>query len=254
MGAPPVDRSDDEKAIDEMTVDELAQRAGLPVRTIREYQSLGLLPGPQRRGRVGYYRHSHLARLQLIGRLQRRGYSLAGIGDLLDSWRDGADIGTVLGLAADELVHLDEPGAPVGLHQLARLLPDLVPGRLEDLLANGVVARCGPDRFCVPSPSLLQLLLDCTSAGYPPDRVLALLATIASATARIADVTVEMLTNPPDGADAEQIVRLARRGRGLLAHGTGRMTINLIGRRLADTAPDSDSSNLRAALIEGIDR
>ena len=46
----------------------------------------------------------------------------------------------------------------------------------------------------------------------------------------------------------------ARRGRGLLAHGTGRMTIDGVGRRLAETAPDPDSANLRAALIDGIDR
>ena len=54
----------------ELTVDELATRAGLPVRTIREYQTMGLLPSPERRGRVGIYRTAHLARLQLIGRLQ----------------------------------------------------------------------------------------------------------------------------------------------------------------------------------------
>jgi len=48
-------------------VDQLAARAGLPVRTIREYQTTGLLPGPERRGRVGIYGPTHLARLALIG-------------------------------------------------------------------------------------------------------------------------------------------------------------------------------------------
>ena len=51
----------------------------VPVRTIREYQTMGVLPPPERRGRVGLYRTTHVARLELIARLQVRGYSLAGI-------------------------------------------------------------------------------------------------------------------------------------------------------------------------------
>src|SRR5262245_65711077 len=94
----------------ELTVDELAHRAELPVRTIREYQTLGLLPPPAKRGRVGIYRPGHLARLRLIVRLQKCGYSLAGIRGLVESWSGGADLGEVLGLVPDELVHIDEPG------------------------------------------------------------------------------------------------------------------------------------------------
>src|SRR5258708_12555211 len=67
----------------ELTVDELAQRARLPVRTIREYQTLRLLPAPRRQGRIGVYGQAHLDRLAAIGRLPRRGYSLAAIKDLL---------------------------------------------------------------------------------------------------------------------------------------------------------------------------
>ncbi|MGH3576447.1 MAG: MerR family transcriptional regulator, partial [Mycobacterium sp.] len=137
----------------EWTVDDLARRAGLPVRTIREYQTLGLLPSPRKRGRIGFYSPAHLARLQLIGRLQQRGYSLAGIGDLLQSWRDGADLGEVLGLAPDQLVHVDEPGIAADLAQLAEVLPRLVPERLEDLLAAGALQMCGTNRYCIPSPS-----------------------------------------------------------------------------------------------------
>jgi len=57
-----------------MTIDDLARSAGLPVRTIREYQTMRLLPPPDRRGRVGIYGTEHVQRLNLIGRLQRRGY------------------------------------------------------------------------------------------------------------------------------------------------------------------------------------
>ena len=234
----------------ELTVDELARRAGVPVRTIREYQTLGLLPAPERRGRIGIYRRTHLSRLELIGRLQQRGYSLAGIGDLLASWREGADLGEVLGLDADQLVHLDEPGAPATLEQLARLLPDLVPSRLGDLLAVGVVEACGPERFCIPSPSLLQLTMDVVAAGYPPDRVLGLLRAIHDATGAVAAATVDLLADRPPDLAPDVLVALATRGRGLLAHGTGRLTIHTIGRLLGveDDADASTRLRQRAAV------
>ena len=113
-----------------LSIDELAQRTNVPVRTIREYQTIGLLPQPRRRGRVGVYGEHHVARLALIDRLQQRGYSLAGIRDLLSAWRDGADLGELLGLQPDQLVHVDEPGAPATIDQLASLLPALVPHAL----------------------------------------------------------------------------------------------------------------------------
>jgi DNA-binding transcriptional MerR regulator len=232
----------------ELSVDDLAQRAGLPVRTIREYQTMGVLPPPERRGRIGIYRQTHLSRLELIGRLQRRGYSLAGIRDLLASWTNGGDLGEVLGLAPDELIHLDEPGTPATIDQLARLLPDLVPDRLDGLVAVGVVEACGPDRYCVPSPSLLQLAVDLLAAGYRPEDTLDLLRTISAAAATIADATVAMLGDHPPGVETDQLVALAERGRGLLAHGTGRMTIHTIGRRLGITDEDTVADTFRQLL------
>lgn len=222
---------------DELSVDELATQAGLPTRTIREYQTMGLLPPPERRGRVGIYRRAHLQRLQLIGRLQERGYSLAGIRDLLSSWHDGEELTDVLGLSPDELVHLDEPGAPATLDQLARLLPQLVPSRLETLLAIGLIDRRGPDRYCVPSPSLLQLSVDALAAGYTPAAVVTLLTAVHDAAELVANAAHRLITRPPKGIDPDQLDSFATRGRGLLAHGTGRLAIYALGQRLDQDAP-----------------
>ena len=232
----------------EMTVDDLARRADLPVRTIREYQTLGVLPPPERRGRVGVYRSGHLHRLELIGRLQRRGYSLAGIRDLLASWSDGGDLGDVLGLAPDEMIHVDEPGTPATPDQLSRLLPELMPSRLDDLIAVGVIEACGPDRYCIPSPSLLQLTVDLLAVGYEPDHVLALLDAINRATSTIAEATLDLFAERPEQADPDQLVALAERGRGLLAHGTGRLTVHTIGRRLGITDDQTVTDVFRQLL------
>jgi len=65
------------------TVDDLAERTGLTARTIRSYQTQGLLPAPERHGRVAYYDDSHLERLEEIAELKEDGLSLASIQDLL---------------------------------------------------------------------------------------------------------------------------------------------------------------------------
>jgi DNA-binding transcriptional MerR regulator len=234
----------------ELTVDELARRTDVPVRTIREYQTIGVLPAPDKRGRVGIYGETHVARLALVERLQQRGYSLAGIRDLLGAWREGAHLGEILGLEPDQLVHVDEPGAPVELDQLERLLPALVPTRLAELIETGIVEACGPDRYCVPSPSLLQLTIDTLATGYDTDRVLDLLGVIGRAAETIADSVHTMLTDPPATADDEHFGRLATRGRGLLAHGVGRLTIHTLGRRLGVTDETAVPDAL-GRLLEG---
>jgi len=64
---------------DELTIDELAARTGLTVRTVRFYAAEGLLPAPERRGRMAYYGSQHRMRLDLIRTLQDHGYTLAAI-------------------------------------------------------------------------------------------------------------------------------------------------------------------------------
>lgn len=63
-----------------LTVDELAARAGVTVRTLRFYSTKGLLPPPELGPRrVGLYGVEHLDRLELIEELQRQGLTLAAI-------------------------------------------------------------------------------------------------------------------------------------------------------------------------------
>ena len=80
------------------TVDELARAAGTTVRNVRVYQDRGLLPPPERRGRVGLYGPDHLRRLRLVLRMLERGYPLAAIRELVEAWEEQRDLGSVLGL------------------------------------------------------------------------------------------------------------------------------------------------------------
>jgi DNA-binding transcriptional MerR regulator len=73
------------EATADLTIDELAQRAGMTVRNVRAHQSRGLLPPPEVRGRTGFYGPEHLTRLELIRELQADGFNLELIRRLLES-------------------------------------------------------------------------------------------------------------------------------------------------------------------------
>jgi len=69
---------------DAWRIDDLAQRAGISVDTIRYYQREGLLRSGERVGRSQRYGPEHLERLERIRGLQARRFSLAAIRALLD--------------------------------------------------------------------------------------------------------------------------------------------------------------------------
>lgn len=75
----------------ELTVDELAARVGVPVRTVRFYAGKRLLPPPRLEGRTGLYGPTHVARLALVRDLQHAGYTLAAIEQFLATLPEDAD-------------------------------------------------------------------------------------------------------------------------------------------------------------------
>ncbi len=74
-----------------MQISELARQSGVPAKTIRYYESVGLLPAPARAG--NNYRHydpAVLERLRFIASARSLGFALADVGELLDA-RDAGD-------------------------------------------------------------------------------------------------------------------------------------------------------------------
>jgi len=214
-------------------VEVLAARAGLPVRTIREYQTMRVLEPPARRGRVAFYGEAHLRRLALIARLQERGYSLAGIRDLFDAWAAGRDLAGILvgpdGALADE--------APVVLdrHGLRAAVSHLPAGRLGELVAMGIVIERAAGEYCVPSPSLLVLLDDAVANGVAVDDALAVVSAIVTGVRGIAGaVAVTLGEALGDRVDDEAVVRLLRRGRVLVTQATSRLLLRELGLALAE--------------------
>ncbi|MEV7521670.1 MerR family transcriptional regulator [Streptomyces sp. NPDC091371] len=77
----------------EYRTEELAEAAGIPVRTLRFYRERKLLPPPRREGRIAWYDEHHLARLRTIAALLERGHTLGGIADLTAAFENGREVG-----------------------------------------------------------------------------------------------------------------------------------------------------------------
>ncbi|MBW7457323.1 MerR family transcriptional regulator [Paenibacillus sepulcri] len=68
-----------------MRIGDLTERAGVTQRTVRYYESIGLIPSGEREGNgQHYYTEETLARLRKIDQLKRLGLSLEEIRDVID--------------------------------------------------------------------------------------------------------------------------------------------------------------------------
>ncbi|MDQ1007115.1 MerR family transcriptional regulator [Streptomyces sp. PKU-EA00015] len=157
-----------------LTVDELAARAGVTVRTIRFYSTRGLLPppviGPRR---VGHYGSDHLSRLALIEELQHQGMTLAAIERYLEQLP--ADLS-----AQDLAIHraLVASWAPESAEEVTRQELERRAGRplseqdVDRLAAMGVLDRTDGDAFRLDG-SLLRLGVELLDVPIAHETILA---------------------------------------------------------------------------------
>jgi DNA-binding transcriptional MerR regulator len=152
-----------------LTIEELASQAGTATTTVRMYQSKGLLPPPERRGRIGYYGQGHLARLRLIAQLQEQGFSLASIKQLTDAWESGRGLDDILGLETQvAAVWAPEVPARLKLSEFKELFAGqaITPAVIRRATRMGLVGFDGIS-VTVKSPKLLAIGLELVRAGIP---------------------------------------------------------------------------------------
>jgi len=152
----------------DLTIDEIAAKSRIPSRTIRFYQSKGVLGAPTVRGRVAYYGPSHLERLKLIAQLQDRGLRIDAIRDLTARIDRGElDVGEWLGLDAEIRAPWgeDRPRTMSEAEILEMAGPARRDGLLADLVRKEVISRRDADVFFVPSPTALRLVLKLEAGG-----------------------------------------------------------------------------------------
>jgi DNA-binding transcriptional MerR regulator len=213
-------------AVEELTVDELAARTGMTVRTVRFYAAEGLLPPPERRGRIAYYGVQHRMRLDLIRELQDHGYTLAAIERVLDRIpldASAADFAMQAALLAPWTPERTEELDRGGLERRAGRR--LARQELELLLALGIVERTGRGRFRT-TPSSLGMGLEMLDLPVSAAVLREAAAVIHEHAAAVAEGLTEVFRHGVwepfrrgETGDREQLAALARRLRPLVVQG-----------------------------------
>jgi DNA-binding transcriptional MerR regulator len=180
-------------------IDELAQKAGLTVDTIRYYAREGLLPAPVKQGRHRLYDSEHLERLERIRELQAQRFSLAAIKAIVDVDRPGLE-----GLFTAE-------GRGYTLPELVErsgVDPDLVNGlRGVGLLPDPV--EFGVESYDDADLALLRAVGELRSIGMTPEILLALGRIYVDRFTELQQDVLDMLSGKDNPAwSAEELVTI----------------------------------------------
>jgi DNA-binding transcriptional MerR regulator len=180
-------------------IDELAQRAGLTVDTIRYYAREGLLQPPVKQGRNRLYGQEHLDRLDRIRDLRDQRFSLAAIRAIVDVDRPGLE--GLFTTSGREYTLAD-------LSERAELDDRLVDGLREvGLLPDP--AEFGGDAYDDTDLGLLRAIGELQSIGMTAEILLALGRIYVDHFSALQHDVLDMLSGKANPAwDAEELVKI----------------------------------------------
>ena len=241
-----VDSEPDTAEDERFTIDLLATRTGLTSRNIRALQTEGLLHGPQIEGRTGYYDASHLARLDLIARLQSEGFSRSSIATLLDAWDSGDGLAEVLGvgaeqpgiLQADEHIHTTMASLRAWIGDEDWAIAELVGMRL---------ATIDGDRVEILNPALFEIGRELSQAGLSLRSILRQARRLRDAVDDIAEHYIDELRThlreggTPRSSEADDLTAMLLRISPLIARSVDATLRQSMNDRLHEVLGDFDA-------------
>jgi DNA-binding transcriptional MerR regulator len=201
-------------------VEHLAAACDVSVDTVRYYQSRGLLPQPDREGRVAWYSDEHVARIARIRELQRQGLTLAAIGRVVRGELGAADTDLATAVAA---ARGEDANTSLTLEGFAATSG--VPASLiQAVEREGIrIGRPGPDgdmRYTAADIDVVRTALRLLEFGLPLGDLLGLARDADTAMRTLADRAVDLFdehvrkpirdTAGDDVAAAEQMVEAFR--------------------------------------------
>ena len=108
-----------------MNISEVSKRAGLPAKTIRYYEEIGLVSPARSDNGYRSFRDSDLHKLAFLGRARALGFSIEDCRNLMTLYEDrGRASSDVKAIASEHLVAIDAKLAE--LSQMRNTLADLV--------------------------------------------------------------------------------------------------------------------------------
>ncbi|WP_446222314.1 MerR family transcriptional regulator [Nocardia sp. IBHARD005] len=165
---------------------ELAVVSGVASRTIRYYQSLGVLPKPGRAGKEVVYSDAHVDRLRDIVAMQARGLRLDAIREVFDAEPQAGDWRALFdpraGQAAERSSFIDDA-------ELATMLGDRGADVLAELISAGYLER-RDERWFLADRSMFKAALVLYDVGIDITLSGALRTMVQSRIAALADEVV----------------------------------------------------------------
>lgn len=130
-----------------LRIDDLAHESGVPSRTIRFYNTQGLLPPPEMRGRVAYYTREHVLVLHLIKELkEQQNLPLEVIRQLLEIRAGYGDVQMNLAMKQRLLRPLTSSGQAVRLSKAEMIRQTGVPEeQIDELTRQGLLFPVASD-------------------------------------------------------------------------------------------------------------
>jgi DNA-binding transcriptional MerR regulator len=155
----------------EYTVDEVARITGTTVRTIRWYQSEGLLPSPRRAGRVAVYDSEHVSRLEAIRDLQAHGLTLTAIRRLLDR-APGSAASTALAFVKAAVAQTADHGTEIisAAEGAARLGISADEADVRLIEKMGLARVLDDGRWEIVAPAAFEAAVELAGVGVPLER------------------------------------------------------------------------------------
>jgi DNA-binding transcriptional MerR regulator len=222
------------------SLSEVVQQSGIPVDTIRYYQTIRLLPGPAREGRNAVYDDTHLDRLRLIRSMAGRGLSLKVIAMLLEKGERAESDRALLTAIEEETA---EPGYDSASAARRLGIPHALLASVERAgLAEAQEQADGSRRYSDGDLRVARGALKILGYGFPLTRLLALAVKHDRSIRKTVDGAIDLF---------DQYVRKRTRGReedpeavtaafkeilplvtGLVAHHFQRVLVNRALKRL----------------------
>ena len=244
-------------------VEQLAAECEVSVDTVRYYQSLGLLPPPEREGRLAFYGPPHAERIREIRSLQRKGLTLAAIRRFVAGELGPADADLAAAVAAaragadegEELLTLERfsqaSGVPASLIQAVE----------REGIRIGRESG-GEERYTTGDIELVRRALRLLEFGLPLGELLALAREANTAMVGLAERAVELFdehvrkpirdTAGSDEAAAEQLVAAFREllpaVTELVSHHFERVLLEIAETHIESVGDDAEREATRAEV------
>ncbi len=199
-------------------IEELAARCDVTVDTVRFYQARGLLPRPDRDGRVAWYGDAHVERLDRIRDLKARGFPLAIIARLLAGELDPQEEALAVALTESLPGDAAEPEERLSLEELGERT-GLGTTLLQALEREGLlVGRVDGERpYTAADARTVRSGLALLEAGVPLSELLALARQHDEAMRAVAEHAVDLFVRfvrDPLRATSGSVVEASERAKG----------------------------------------